>query len=129
MNWINFVKGIENPLIVLLGNKLDLPRKVETNEAEKLAGKEGLLFFEVSAKTNSNIKKAFFTSIAELPIFEKINTGTKQKLIEELENENDSKIDSMIMDPINNGLNIVNKKPGNNNSSSNEVKKFESCKC
>ena len=42
-----------------------------------------------------NVKKAFFTSIAELPIFDKINTGSKQKLIEELENENDSKLDSM----------------------------------
>jgi len=26
MNWINFVKGIENPLIVLLANKIDLSR-------------------------------------------------------------------------------------------------------
>jgi len=63
-----------------------------------------------------------------LPVFEKINTGSKQKLIEELENENDSKLDNMIMDPENNGLNIVNGKIPQNNSS-NEVKKFESCKC
>ena len=60
-----------------------------------------------------------------MPIFEKINTGTKQKLIEELENENDSKCDSMIMDPGNNGLNIVNHKKPQNNSS--DVK--EGCKC
>lgn len=71
-----------------------------------------------------NIKKAFFTSIAELPVFEKINTGSKQKLIEELENENDSKLDSMIMDPVNNGLNIINANKNSSNSSNKE-----GCKC
>ncbi len=97
-----------------------------------MAGKEGLLFFEVSAKTNINIKKAFFTSIAELPVFDKNNIVSKQKLIEELENANDSKYDSMINEPEINGLNIINPKNSNtnkNNPTSIEVKKFENCKC
>jgi len=34
-----------------------------------------------------NIKNAFFGSIAELPCFEKLFTGTKEKLINELGNE------------------------------------------
>jgi hypothetical protein len=87
------------------------------------------MFFEVSAKDNSNIKKAFFSSIAELQIFEKENVASKQKLIEELENENDSKLESILLDPNNNGLNVINDKGKKNSSSSNEVKKFESCKC
>jgi len=41
----------------LCGNKIDLERKVDSSEAEKLAVKEGLQYFEVSAKTNENIKK------------------------------------------------------------------------
>ena len=64
-----------------------------------------------------------------MPVFEKFNSGAKQKLIEELENENDeSKFDSMILDQGNNGLNIVNAKKTPSNGS-NEMKKFESCKC
>jgi len=61
-------------------------RKVETNEAQKLANKEGVIYFEVSAKTNTNIKKAFFTSLADLPIFDKLFQGEKDKLIKELGN-------------------------------------------
>lgn len=59
---------------------------MDSAEAEKLANKEGLLFFEISAKTNENIKKSFYSSIAELPFFEQINIGNKQKLINELGN-------------------------------------------
>ncbi len=60
---------------------------METNEAERLAKKEGILYFEVSAKTNINIKKAFFSSLAELPIFDKLFFGEKDKLIKELGND------------------------------------------
>jgi Ras-related protein Rab-5C len=67
-------------LIILYTNY----RKVDSDEAEKLANKEGLMFFEISAKTNENIKKAFYSSIAELPFFEQANIGNKQKLINEL---------------------------------------------
>lgn len=59
-NWISFVKNYENYLIVLCGNKSYLERQVEYAEGEKLALKEGLLFFEISAKINDNINKMFF---------------------------------------------------------------------
>lgn len=52
-----------------------------------MANKEGILYFEVSAKTNFNVKKAFFSSLAELPIFEKLFQGEKDKLIKELGKE------------------------------------------
>lgn len=113
-----------------------IDRKVEIAEAQRLASKEGILFFEVSAKTNSNIKKAFFSSLAELPIFEKLFTGDKERLIKELgknflnmclENENDeTKNDSSILESGNNiGLNVINnKKPSLDN------KKIDpNCKC
>jgi hypothetical protein len=45
--------------------------------------REGLLFFEISAKTGDNIKKMFYSVIAELPFFEEFNTN-KVKLINEL---------------------------------------------
>jgi GTPase SAR1 family protein len=96
-NWITFIKNIENPLIVLVGNKLDQERKVETSEGERLALKENLLFFEISAKTNENVKKLFYSVIAELPYFEQYNTS-KLKLIGELEEENnESKLGDSVM--------------------------------
>jgi hypothetical protein len=63
----------------------NLFRKVETSEAEKLALKENILFFEISAKTNENVKKLFYSVIAELPFFEQFTTN-KLKLIGELGN-------------------------------------------
>ena len=46
--------------MILCENEIDLTREVETNDGEELAKKEGLFFFELSAKTNENIKKMFF---------------------------------------------------------------------
>ena len=56
---------------------------MEKTEGEKLAMREGLLFFEISAKTGDNVKKMFYSVIAELPFFEEFNTN-KVKLINEL---------------------------------------------
>lgn len=82
--------------MVLCGNKLDLDRyilivilrQVPKNDAEKLANREGLVFFEVSAKTSLNLNKMFYSSIAELPYFEQYEIISKQKLIEELGKRN-----------------------------------------
>ena len=53
--WINFIKTIENTTLVLCGNKIDLEnREVKKEEGEALAQKEGISFFEVSAKNNTN---------------------------------------------------------------------------
>lgn len=73
---------------------------MQQNEAEKLAAKEGLMFFEVSAKTNETVQKMFFTAVAELPFFEQFEFNDKKKLIDELENENrgGDTLDNSILD-------------------------------
>ena len=50
--WINFIKQVntDNSMIVLCGNKTDLPRKVTTQEGKNLTNKEQMMFFEVSEK-------------------------------------------------------------------------------
>ena len=48
---------------MLVGNKLDLAeagqRQVSTEEAQKFADEEGLMFMEVSAKTAQGVKEVF----------------------------------------------------------------------
>jgi Ras-related protein Rab-6A len=87
-NWISFVQNIEKSTIVLCGNKTDLSRQVERSEAEELCKKEGLQLFECSAKTNENIKKMFYSSIAGLPTFGVYDNSEKDSLISELLEEN-----------------------------------------
>ena len=86
--WITFIRTIENTTLVLCGNKLDLSnREVKKEEGEELAKKEGIAFFEVSAKTNENIKNMFYNVVVELPTFAESNTN-KENLIKELMQEN-----------------------------------------
>ena len=80
-NWISFVKNIEKTTLILCGNKVDLSREVETKEGQELASKEGILFFECSAKTNENIKNMFFSSIAVLPTFGIYDESERENLI------------------------------------------------
>ena len=87
-NWISFVKNIEKTTLILCGNKVDLSREVETKEGQELASKEGILFFECSAKTNENIKNMFFSSIAVLPTFGIYDESERENLIRELLEEN-----------------------------------------
>ena len=87
-NWISFVKNIEKTIMILCWNKNDLSREVEKKEGEELAKREGLLFFESSAKTNENIKNMFYSSIAGLPTFGVYDEGEKVNLIKELLEEN-----------------------------------------
>ena len=86
--WINFIKSIENTTLVLCGNKIDLEkREVKKEEGEELAKKENIAFFEVSAKTEENIKNMFYSVVAELPAFAEKNAN-KENLIKELMQEN-----------------------------------------
>ena len=86
--WINFIRSIENATLVLCGNKIDLSnREVNKQDGESLAQKEGISFFEVSAKTEENIKNMFYNVVAELPTFAENNTN-KENLIRELMQEN-----------------------------------------
>ena len=63
-DWVTEAKSQvhEDPLIVLVGNKLDLAsleRKVEEREASDYAEKIGAILFETSAKTGENIDHVF----------------------------------------------------------------------
>jgi len=87
-NWLNFIRTIENTSLVLCGNKIDLEkREVKEEEGEELAKKEGISFFEVSAKTDENIKNMFYSIVADLPTFSESNAN-KENLIKELMEEN-----------------------------------------
>ena len=69
-SWIDDCKSAapETVLMVLVGNKSDLTdeRKVSEEEGREFAEKNGLLFFETSAKTGENVKEVFQESTAEI---------------------------------------------------------------
>ena len=48
----------------------------------------------VSAKTGDNIKHMFFSIVSELPFFEEFGVSNKNKLIQELEKENNDNMDT-----------------------------------
>ena len=67
---------------MLCGNKIDLQREVSTEEGKKLAEKEKMLFFEVSAKSGTNVNRMMYTSIAQLPFFYQFHIEDNQEDIE-----------------------------------------------
>lgn len=59
--------GSGDAVRVLVGNKSDLDeRSVGREEAEALAGSEGMEYFEVSAKHNANVEEVFTRLAAEM---------------------------------------------------------------
>eukprot|EP01129_Flabellula_baltica_P014456 TRINITY_DN6917_c0_g1_i1.p1 TRINITY_DN6917_c0_g1~~TRINITY_DN6917_c0_g1_i1.p1 ORF type:complete len:942 (-),score=196.83 TRINITY_DN6917_c0_g1_i1:743-3568(-) len=68
--WLEEIKEEckEDVLILLVGNKsdLELERSVPTNVATKYARENGLFFLETSAKTGSNVRKAFRIILEEI---------------------------------------------------------------
>ena len=98
--WINFIKQVntDNSMMILCGNKMDLERKVTTEEGKYIANKEQMLFFEVSAKNGFNVNKMMYSCIAELPFFEQFQIENKEKLIKELEGGNSKKEQNSIYD-------------------------------
>lgn len=64
----------ENIIIALAGNKLDLvtenpdKRAIPIADAQAYAQEAGLLFFETSAKTSSNVRELFTAIAKKLPL-------------------------------------------------------------
>jgi GTPase SAR1 family protein len=111
LTWIKFIRDIESTMIVIVGNKIDLneDRKVDFSEGEKLANQENCMFFEVSAKTDTNIQKMLFHSIAELPFFDAFKSDRRSDLVGELEMENnDTKLNMSGLDSVRNEIQIKN---------------------
>ena len=83
----NFIKTCkenspEEVVMVLVGNKSDLEeRQVSTEEGQKLAEKNGMLFLETSALTGENVKELFLKTIKQ--ITEKMNENTYETQLSE----------------------------------------------
>lgn len=67
-NWLEETqtKMGQNAAKILVANKCDLPKIVETEEGERFAQSKGVTFMEVSAKTGHNIPQAFEYLIDEV---------------------------------------------------------------
>ena len=91
-DWINKIREYSLKIpIGLFGNKSDLENRIITREdIEKLCKKENLVYFETSAKTNTNINEGF-VKIATLgyKAFEKEQIRKGEQL--KLENNNKEK--------------------------------------
>ncbi|KAI3992157.1 hypothetical protein MKX01_015048 [Papaver californicum] len=76
-SWLEFVRQHVNAnmTIMLIGNKGDLAhrRAVSTEEGEKFARENGLIFMEASAKTAQNVEEAFISTAAV--IYKKTRDG------------------------------------------------------
>ena len=85
--FIPFNDNLDNPCIVLFGNKADLPKEkwqVTSEEAQKYAEVNGLVYFETSAKTNVGIKEGFAY------IANQAYKRAEQKLKKDINNNNDN---------------------------------------
>ena len=109
--WLNFIKQNLDvnaaTKLILVGNKIDLERKVNTSKAEAFAKKEGMVCYEVSAKTNQNVVELFYGGVAELDFFDdlkKVNNNILKELIEQNMGEG--------YDGGNNMLQMLNKNKG-----------------
>jgi GTPase SAR1 family protein len=67
-----------NIKIILIGNKIDLERKVTTEEGQKLADHFQYPFFETSAKNNIGINEAIRNLVTSIYILKEDNLGEKE---------------------------------------------------
>lgn len=91
-SWLGFVNQYtskDQVKLVLVGNKSDLERKVKREEGKKLAEKEGMLFFETSAKTADGIVDMFYTSFSMIDFFDSIRKANiDENLVKQLIEQN-----------------------------------------
>ena len=96
-SWLGFVNQYtskDQVKLVLVGNKSDLERKVKNEEGKKLAEKEGMLFFETSAKTADGIVDMFYTSFSMIDFFDSIRKANiDENLVKQLIEQNMVNID------------------------------------
>jgi len=75
--WLRDAREYSSPelVVIVVGNKCDLEaeRHVATEEGQKFAEENGLVFLETSANTAHNVEKAFVTVATD--VIKKINTG------------------------------------------------------
>jgi small GTP-binding protein len=58
--WVSSIKkAVGNIPMILIGNKIDLERKVTTEEGQELADRLGCEYIETSAKTGEGVEEAF----------------------------------------------------------------------
>lgn len=76
-SWLEEVRQNGNPdiMFMLIGNKADLDsrRQVSTEEGERFAKENGLIFLETSAKTSFNVEQAFLQT--SQMIYDNIDRG------------------------------------------------------
>lgn len=75
--WVQEVKqkSMTNTILALCGNKCDLPKEtwaVETEAAQKYANANSLIFYETSAKDNTNIQEVFYALAKQYFATEKV---------------------------------------------------------
>nr|XP_025974500.1 ras-related protein Rab-13 [Dromaius novaehollandiae] len=82
-NWMKSIKenasaGVER---LLIGNKCDMEskRKVQREDAEKLAKEYGIRFFETSAKSSVNVEEAFSTLARDILLKTSRKAGQSNK--------------------------------------------------
>ena len=130
-NWLGFVNQYTNKQqvkLILIGNKNDLERKVTIDEGKNLAKKEGMLFFETSAKTGDGVIEMFFTSFAQIDFFNDKRKDNNDELIKDLIDQNTNERQKLPPKPIinNNNNDIISKNElldKNNNNGQNENNK------
>eukprot|EP00591_Stephanopyxis_turris_P000081 CAMPEP_0195518402 /NCGR_PEP_ID=MMETSP0794_2-20130614/12805_1 /TAXON_ID=515487 /ORGANISM="Stephanopyxis turris, Strain CCMP 815" /LENGTH=195 /DNA_ID=CAMNT_0040647355 /DNA_START=90 /DNA_END=677 /DNA_ORIENTATION=+ len=75
--WVDELKssGSGGTVITLVGNKVDLERKVDTQEAASWAKNNGVLFVETSALTGQGVGEVFEKIARELPRGDREDSG------------------------------------------------------
>lgn len=67
--WVSEFRSVagENTIVLLVGNKIDLPeRAVEKEEAQEWATKNNCIYMETSARNGTGVKQLFTTLVDEL---------------------------------------------------------------